>query len=130
MTETQRPNWLKPGAEVIVWSDYHDRKYENVKHLHVLRVAGKSFTVDDEFEPRFPIDSFKVYTGTTWNSYYRRVMPADSDQAREIEWTVEQRRRMSAAREAVEKWEHSRTQENRLAAVAALQAIEVDEEES
>ena len=128
MTEAERPDWLKPGAEVVVWSDYHGDRYRHVKHLRVQRVAGKSFTVDDDREPRFPIDGREARMGTTWNTYYRRVAPADSDQAREIEWMNAQRDKMSRARSAVAAWEHKRTRETRLAAIAALQAVEVDEE--
>ena len=55
MTETQRPDWLKPGAEVVTWTDDYGLRVLHVTRAKVAKVAQKSFTVEgtsDRFDIR------------------------------------------------------------------------------
>jgi hypothetical protein len=123
--DVQIPNWLVPGAEVMVYDDKHHAPY--AVRTTVKKVATKSFSVTDDRQPRFPIKTLAAWMGGAWG-WHRRVAPIDSDEARAALLRVDHARLMSAATLAVDTWERARTRENRLAAIAALQAVENDEE--
>lgn len=123
----QKPTWLVPGAKVVVFNDTLPGYSRSVRVSTVNKVATKSFTVDGE-QVRFSIGQQKHRTGSSWTSSARCVVPFDSDAARTELANARARDLTYAARDAVEKWERNRTRENRLAAIAALQAIETDEE--
>lgn len=126
MTEAQRPDWLKPGAEVVVWTDGYGRRVLHVTRATVAKVAQKSFTVEGVTD-RFDIRTMTAKGGGAWDRG-RSVAPADSDQAKAVLESARHQRLTYKARAAVEAWEKKRTRETRLAAIAALQAVEVDEE--
>lgn len=128
MTETQRPDWLKPGAEVLIWSDDYGRDVRGVTTTTVTKVWAKTFLVDDHAD-KFEIEGLKSRPKGTW-ARPTLCAPVDSDRARTVLEKLRHQNLMWDARMAVEAWGKQRTRENRLAAIAALQAIEVDEEAS
>jgi hypothetical protein len=73
----QPPDWLVPGAEVVTWYP-HARPSSSPKLTRVKSVAGFSFAVEDEREPRFKIDSMDAYEGEGWSRTTKRVAHAES----------------------------------------------------
>ena len=125
MTETQRPDWLKPGAEVVIWTDDYGRRVLNVTHAKVAKVAQKSFTVEGTSD-RFDVQRMTAKGGGAWDRA-RHVAPVDSEKAKAVLEESRQQQLTYRASAAVDQWNKKRTRENRLAAVTALQAVEVDE---
>lgn len=123
----QKPDWLVAGAKVVVFNDALPSYSRNVRVSTIAKVATKSFTVDGE-RVRFSIAKQQHHSGNAFLSQTRCVVPFDSDTARAELATARHRQLVFTARDAVQKWERKRTRENRLAAIAALQAIETDEE--
>lgn len=128
MTETERPDWLKPGAEVVIWTDDYGRRAIGVTRTKVAKVAQKSFTVEATTE-RFDIRSMASKGVGAWDRG-RFVAPAGSEKAKAVLEEVRHQQLTSRARTAVDTWNKQRTRWSRLAAIAALQAVELDEEES
>lgn len=120
-TET-RPEWLVPGAKVVLYSTGGASTPRNVVITTITKVATKSFTVENSTEPRFRIDTLSCRQGGTWG-WTRHVVPADSDEGR-AEIAAEQRRRKVLKAEWLcEAWIRLPDEEGRLAAIAALQAL-------
>lgn len=128
MTEVERPDWLKPGAEVVIWTDDYGLRVIGVTRTKVATVAQKSFTVEGTSD-RFDVRTMKSKTSGAWDRV-RFLSPVGSEKAKAVLEEARHRKLTSRARTAVETWNTRRTRENRLAAIAALQAVEVDEEES
>jgi hypothetical protein len=130
MTEVERPDWLKPGAEVVIWTeDNYRRQLRGVTTTTVTKVWAETFTV------AAGTDTFEIHglmTKSTAANGFRLAFcaPAGSDEARAVLENLRHQNLSWAARKAVETWDKKRTRENRMAAITALQAVEVDEEES
>ncbi len=123
------PEWLAPGAKVLVYTA--NTTVASTRHLKITTVkklAGKSFTVDDEYEPRFKLadQSGRIQHGG-FSSTIRMVVPFESDEARLQLEGLRLYRLQARARNAVETWMRSRNRWNRMAAIEALEAVEVDE---
>lgn len=73
----QPPEWLVPGAEVVTWYPYACKGH-SVKLTKVKSVAGLSFAVEDEREPRYKIDTMNAMVGEDWSRTEKRVAYADS----------------------------------------------------
>lgn len=125
MTETQRPDWLKPGAEVVIWTDDYGYRVLHVKRTKVAMVAQKSFTVEGTSD-RFDVQRMATKGGGAWDRE-RHVAAVDSEKAKAVLEESRQQQLTHRAWAAVDQWNKKRTRENRLAAIAALQAVEVDE---
>lgn len=124
MTDVVRPEWLVPGAEVVVFTAGSPIP-RNAKRTTIHRVAAQSFTVDGS-DVRFKLTTQEYHqrSGAWGFGWTRRVVPANSIEGRR-ELAVESEYRLEcAARDACETWTRERTRENRLAAIAALQAID------
>lgn len=118
-------DWIKPGAKVVVFTAY-SRGDENPRVTTIAKVAKKSFTVETD-GLRYSIDQqLTAIQGGSWG-WRRKAVPFDSDEARSLLERARHKDLIWTARMAVEMWEKKRTRENRLAAIAALQAVEVDE---
>ena len=128
MTEVQRPDWLKPGAEVVTWTDDYGRDVRGVTTTTVTKVWAKTFAVEG-YDDKFEIDRMLSKPKGTW-ARPTFCAPVGSDRAQAVMEKFRHQNLLWDARMAVEAWDKQRTHENRLAAIAALQAIEVDEEES
>lgn len=120
-------DWITPGAEVLVYTDAMPGYSRNVRFSTIAKVAKKSFTVEGE-NVRFSMDQQEHRPRSSWTASTRRVVPRDSDKAHAEVSAARARGLTLKARAAVEKWERRRTRENRLAAIAALQAVEQDDE--
>lgn len=124
---TESLDWITPGTKVVAYTEGSISRDESPTVTTIAKVAKKSFTVAEGREPRFSIDRQEsARQGGSWG-WTRKVIPFDSDEARRMLKREHDRRRIYEARVAVEKWERKRSRENRLAAIEALQAIEVDE---
>lgn len=128
MTEVERPDWLKLGAEVVIWTDTHGDDVRGVTTTTVTKVWMKTFAVEDHAD-KFEIDGMRSKPKGTWTRGYF-CAPAGGDEAKEVLEKLRRQNLTWTARLAVEAWEKKRTRETRLAAIAALQAVEVDEETS
>jgi hypothetical protein len=123
MTDT---DWIKPGAEVVVYQSTdgpHGSRY--LRKSTVARVAKTSFSVDG-IDGRFRLDtlSTKEFGGTT-GSWWRYVaVSPDSNAARQVIAKHNHLARQNRAEDAVVRWRRNKTEEHRLAAIAALEALE------
>lgn len=119
-------NWITPGAEVLVYTSLGRNESTHPVKTTIKRVAAKSFSVTAENEPRFDLeDQRSPQQGrSSWSGHYRRVVPIDSDEAREVIAAENRLRIRNRARKAVDAWIKDRTRDSRLAAIAALEAVE------
>lgn len=123
-TKIAAPDWLVPGAEVVVYSFGGVTTSSNVKTTTIAKVNKTTFRVADPGEPAFRLSTCSVRQGGSWSSWIRQVVPADSETAR-AELAAERRRtQLMDARHAVDAWSQQLNRETRLAAIAALQAVE------
>ncbi len=122
-----RPAWLISGEDVLCYNVGGTTTNTNSRATRIARVASQSFTVAAEQEPRFRIGNryCEVRQGGTWG-WTRRVVPLDSVEAGEVLTAEDAQRRENRARAAVDDWVRKRNREARLAAIAALQAIDND----
>ena len=116
-------SWIKPGTPVVIYRK-NRRPSEAVLHkTSIKRVAGKSFTVEWQ-DIRFNTERLESprFGGSFGWSY--GVTPAGSELARDLLAADQVLRVAAHARSAVDRWKKTRTREDRLAAIDALQAIE------
>lgn len=73
----QPPEWLVPGAEVVTWYP-HARRTHAPKVTKVKSVAGFTFAVEDEREPRYKIDTMDAMVGEGWSRTSKRVAHVES----------------------------------------------------
>lgn len=128
--EADHPDWVKPGAEVVLYTSGNPGAPRNVVKTTIAKVTPTTFTVAAQDEPRFRFQSrrftgpgFDVRQGGTWG-WRRIVVPLDSEAARNEMARATRVHRESEARTAVEVWQRNRTRDNRLAAIKALGALE------
>jgi hypothetical protein len=120
----ERPDWLVEGAEVLAYSDNRTSDSHHLVKTTVKKIATRSFTLEADNEPRYSLPSCS-YQAREGN--HRYVVPLDSDRARVEIRRERELRQIARARDAVDTWVLTRTADNRLAAIAALQGIENDE---
>jgi hypothetical protein len=84
--EVERPDWLKPGAEVVTWYPFSRMTY-GVKVDKVKTVAGQSFALEDEREPRYRIRDLEAQTGRGYDRTTKRVAHVDSPEG--VYWLLE-----------------------------------------
>lgn len=118
------PEWLKPGSEVVVITSHPGAAKQTARLTTVRTVAAKSFTVTG-FDCRFNLARLAGRTGGDWGSSHEVVPPA-SEQAHRALIAQRNRNLVNRARIAVEKWLRDGTRDRRLAAIAALEAVEGD----
>lgn len=125
MTEAPAvPDWIYPGAPVVVYVDSLRRDSPEPQDTTVEKVAKLSFTIKSHPSDRFKIADQRSRQGDGWHVWWFVVVPADSEEAAEVKATDERFRRVYKAHVAVEDWQRDRTRGNRLAAIAALQEVE------
>lgn len=121
---TTSPDWIRAGAEVVVYCKGGDRTPPTPRRATIDRVSTKSFRLEG-MDDRINIDTQESKRfGSAWTGWTYRVVPIDSDEARTV---LAKERSLEAdhrARAAVEKWRSDRTRGNRLAAITALQSID------
>lgn len=121
MDEIIIPEWLVPGADVVVYDDrpaYDDTR--NVRFSRVCKVGKKSFSVISADEPRIYIDSMT----SSWRSgNRRRALPAGSAEVDKIVAADQRAVLIVHASRVTWQWGRDKTDENLRAALAALQAI-------
>lgn len=126
-----RPDWLVPGAEVVVFTiggKGVGLGVPDAKATTITTIAAQSFCIVGSTD-RFKIRTQEHYQRGDggWSGHFggtRRVVPLDSDEGRR---ELDKFRRMRLERSAhvtCETWIRKRNVENRLAAIAALQAVD------
>ena len=122
MSANADTSWITKGAEVVTYrhSRTDDYSYEGVRVAPIERVSAKSFTVNGD---RYDLDRQSYTPPGRW-PHVTYCVPVGSDKGREIVAEARHRKGVHLAEAAVEKWRRERTRENRLAAIAALQAID------
>jgi hypothetical protein len=120
---TNTPDWVQPDAEVLLYTvDQYGSRH--LVKTTIKRVNTGSFTVSAQQEPRFRLPQCRADTDDSWHRWTRYCVPFDSDAARRELDALRKRKLVVAARYAVEVWLKNKTRDNRLAAIAALQAVE------
>jgi hypothetical protein len=128
MNDIDVPSWLVKGAEVLAYTEtYSDGRYRHPVITKIKKISTRSFTLEAEDEPRYSLIDCSCTQRDSWSAGTRYVVPLTSDQARYEIRREKERSQMKLTRYAVEVWRRSPTGENRLAAIAALQAIENDQ---
>lgn len=120
------PDWLVPGARVLLYTVFAGGQTAQVVKTTVDRVATRSFTVTRDGEPRFPIAELPVANVVDVSDLVvpqRHCVPLDSAEARRM--LADDRTRMLIAKAdlALSRWQRERTRSARLDLIAALQAI-------
>lgn len=122
-----KPDWLTPGAKVIVHRT--STGTSRIKVTTIAKIATKSFTVADS-PARYRLSTLDRHETGTWGAW-ERIIPLDSDEGRELLDRERRRRLVVQARNACDRWMVARAKgsnrELRLAAIAALQAVEDEE---
>jgi hypothetical protein len=123
----ERPDWIVPGADVLVVKGFREQTIARTK---IAKVYKRYFTVELNWcaTDRFDLERQEHRSPGMWTSDVH-VYPIDSDKARELIDQARRRRLVSKAREACDRWSRATAgvRELRLAAIAALQAVEDDE---
>ncbi len=122
MSTTTDTSWIKPGAEVVVYSLGTATAHPVARRDRIARVATKSFTT--ETGDRYQITRAHRRVGDAAWGYTEYVVPVDSETGQAELAKQGARDLMDAAQAAVYQWQRYRTREARLAAIAALQAVE------
>lgn len=121
-TETETPAWVVPGTPVLVIAG---RDGMHLTVTSIAKVHKRYFTVDHYIytDKRFSLDRQEARAGDIWTTN-PVVVPVGSPRGREV--LAEKRRRVLVrhAETACTKWQRDPTRDNRLAAIAALQAVE------
>lgn len=120
-----KPDWIATGTKVLCYT--RGRAIGTLKITEIGKVAKQSFILADEREGRFRITREPSrHEGGTWG-WTRCVIPLDSDTARRLLREKNLSGQRQQARNACDKYARNQTKENRLTAIAALQAVEEDE---
>lgn len=124
-TDVDRPEWLIPGAKVIV---HRTGTYaSHIKTTSIAKIETKSFTV--EGSPfRYQIRTLDRHEPGAWGAR-EQVIPVDSDEARKLLSDDHRRKLVRKAQSACDRYRclSVDNREIRLAAIAALQAVEDEE---
>jgi hypothetical protein len=123
----QRPDWLVDGAPVVVASSGSGGP-DRVESTTVKKVSDHSFTVVGS-NLRFRVATQDHHSAGAW-SRWTRVLHPDSDQAKKILAAHYSHGLIASARAAFDRWSATggRSREHLASAIAALQAVEADQE--
>ena len=129
MENIECPDWLVDGASVLVYSHAghaSGHAYCEVHETTVKRVSTTSFTIHDAPGARVSEPRIRI-RGLQSVDFRRKVVPLESDEAREILARDAHDNAILRAHGAVRVWQKEGTRETRLAAINALQAIDQHE---
>ena len=124
-SEVVAPDWLIPGAEVVLYSVGNINQSPHVVKTRVKKVATQSFTVEREQEPRFRIKTMSAECGYSWSSYTRKVLRSNSTEGQAKLREARGRRLESTADMAYAAWQNSRSAEHLSALIGALRDVEL-----
>lgn len=121
MSTLAAPEWLKPGAQVVLWTNGVNPA-ASVTVTRVAKVAPKSFTVEAEGEPRFPIETMRkrVEVGGYAGTAMRHVMSTADPVGRYWLAVLRQSRASYVANAALTTWQAKPTVEDARKARLAL----------
>lgn len=120
----QRPEWLVPGAEVVVRTSSSYGGRTDVRETTIKTVATHSFTINGSTD-RYRVATQDHHGSGNYGSF-SQVFPLDSSEARRWLATDRRAKLLAAARDACSLCARGGVTErkHRQAAIAALQAIE------
>lgn len=124
MSESERPDWLVAGAEVVVVLGYS--RYERVMQTRIKKVSTQRFTVHGA-PNQFRISDQK-HSGGDYGPP-SRVYPLDSDAARYALAGARRRKLENIASHACATWGREKTEQSRQAVIDAFQALAPEDEE-
>jgi len=117
-------SWIKPGTLVVIYRKHRSLSEAMPIETSIKRVAGKSFTVDWQ-DIRFNTERLESPRfGGSFGGWSYSVTPVDSELACDLLAADQVLRVAAHARSAVDQWTKTRSREDRLAAIDALQASE------
>lgn len=121
-TNTEVPGWIAPGTPVLVVAG---RDGDDVTNTVIARVLKRYFLVAAPHyaTAQFSLDRQVHRTKGSWTTD-PVVIPLDSDRARKLLEVQRRQRLIRRARDLCVEWQRKQTRETRLAAIAALQAVE------
>lgn len=120
----ERPDWLVPGADVAAIRGYgHDRR---ITKTRINKIATTTFSIVGS-TARFRISDQSYREPGAWGTRIR-IMPLHSEEVREVQDQARYRRLENLAAHAVEAWRRERSEQNRVAAIEALQALAPEDE--
>lgn len=121
MSALAAPEWLKPGAQVVLWTNGVNPA-GSVTVTRVAKVAPKSFTVEAEGEPRFPIETMRkrIEVGGYPGTAMRHVMSTADPVGRYWLAVLRQSRASHTANAALTAWQAKPTVEDAHSARLAL----------
>jgi hypothetical protein len=121
-----RPDWLVPGAEVAtIRTSLRGSPF--ITKTRIKKIATKTFSIEGS-PARFRISDQTYYERDTWSGAATKVVPLDSAEAQEAFSWAQYRRLENLAAQAVETWRRERCEQNRVAAIEALQALAPEDE--
>lgn len=118
------PEWIKPGAEIVIYVNRHGDVAPDFCVTKVRTVAKQSFTVQ-QVDDRFRLSTLSTKDfGSSWNSWCFRAVPVGSEKHYELRKAASHRRAELNARTAVDRWKGDRRDTVALdVAIAALTAL-------
>jgi hypothetical protein len=116
-------SWIRTGVPVIVYTKNRQLSEARPRKTTIKRVAGKSFTVEWQ-NLRFNTERLDTPRSGGSFGWSYSVTPVGSELARDLLAADQVLQAIAHARTAVDRWTKTRSREDRLAAIAALQAIE------
>jgi hypothetical protein len=127
MTTAQVPTWIHPGHRVIVINSDRPGISRSARVTTIAKVNAKTFRV--EGEPHlFPLDRVQdgyaesQRIGGTWG-HVRQAYPLDSPAGQAEYAGMRERNATRAVDNAYAAWRKDRSETNRRAVVAALEAL-------
>lgn len=117
----ERPDWLVPGAEVAaIRTSLRGEQF--ITKARIKKIATKTFSIEGS-TTRFRISDQTYQERDSWSGATVKIVPLDSEEAQEAFNWARYRRLGNLAAHAVEAWRRERSEQNRVAAIEALQAL-------
>ena len=124
-SEVVAPDWLIPGAEVVLYSVSNFIQSPYVVRTRIKRVAAQSFTVERDQEPRFRIKTMSAECGSSWSGYTRKVLRSNSTEGQAKLREARGRRLESTADIAYAAWQKSRSADHLSVLIGTLRDVEL-----
>lgn len=119
-----KPGWLVPGAEVIIYADYPIRL---IATTTVREVGQRFFTTVADLPGHGQPGKFTIRTLTNSSTHRYSVLPVDDITAQDIVRRSSCRAAVEEAGIAIMQWERNKDKASRDAAIVALQAINYED---
>jgi hypothetical protein len=115
----EKPDWLVPGVEVAAIRGYGQD--QRITRVRIKKIAAKTFSIEGS-TAQFRISDQSHREPGAWGTRIR-IVPLHSEEVREVQDQARYRRLEILAVHAIEAWRRGRSEQNRIAAIEALQAL-------